>query len=191
LALALLGCSSGTSVPSSTGVPTATTRRAEPASSVDELRVAELGDAAPVHSVGHVFLAGQPSEQDFSAIAERGVKTIVTLRKPEELDWNEEAAVRNAGMEFVAIPFGGPDELTDDVFRRVLETLREHGDEPLVLHCGRANRVGAVWMVHRVLEDGLGVDEALAEATEAGLRTPEYAEKAQDFIRRAQAADPN
>jgi hypothetical protein len=90
-------------------------------------------------------------------------------------------------MTFVSIPFDTAEELTDDVFDRVRATLAEHGDEPLVLHCGRANRVGAVWMVHRVLNDGVGIDQALAEAQTAGLRTPEYVERAQDYIARAQA----
>jgi hypothetical protein len=32
-------------------------------------------------------------------------------------------------------------------------------------------------MAHRVLDDGLGTDDALREAEIAGLRTPAYAEK--------------
>ena len=112
----------------------------------------------------------------------------MTLRKPEELDWDEAAAVEAAGMEFIAVPFDGPEELTDDVFEHVRQVLVENGDEPLVLHCGRANRVGAVWMVHRVLDDGVGIDAALDEAKAVGLRTPEYIEKAKDYIRRRQAA---
>jgi uncharacterized protein (TIGR01244 family) len=162
------------------GAPTAA---AAPA----ELRQAELGTTNNVHAVGDIYLAGQPGEDDLELLAERGVKTVVCLRKPEEITFDEAAAVEAAGMEFVSIPFDGAEELTDDVFDRVREALAEHGDEPLVLHCGRANRVGAVWMVHRVLNDGVGIDQALEEAEVAGLRTPEYAEKAQDYIRRKQA----
>jgi len=88
---------------------------------------------------------------------------------------------------FVAVPFDGPEELTDDVFDRVRQVLRDNQDEPLVLHCGRANRVGAVWMVHRVLDDGVGIDKALEEAKAVGLRTPEYIERAQAYIQQAQA----
>jgi uncharacterized protein (TIGR01244 family) len=116
----------------------------------DELCEAELGDAAPVHAVGNIFLAGQPQENKIAGLADRGIKTVVSLRKPEELDWDEAAAVEAAGMEYIAVPFDGPEELTDDVFERVREVLRDQGDEPLVLHCGRANRVSAVWLVKRV-----------------------------------------
>lgn len=151
------------------------------------LREAELGGAAPVHAVGNIYLAGQPQQDDLEAMAERGIKTVVSLRKADEMDWDEAAAVEAAGMNFVRIPFGGPKELTDDVFDRVRAVLAENRDEPLVLHCARANRVGAVWMVHRVLNEGVGIDQALKEAQTAGLRTAEYVERARQYIERAQA----
>jgi uncharacterized protein (TIGR01244 family) len=166
-----------------------TAANASPATTAPaELCAAELGATEPVHMVGNIYLAGQPQRNDLDELAQRGVKTIVSLRKPEELDWDEAVAVEAAGMEFIAVPFDGAEELTDDVFARVQEVLAGKSDEPLVLHCGRANRVGAVWMVHRVLNDGVGIDQALDEAKTAGLRTPEYIEKAMDYIRRKQKA---
>jgi uncharacterized protein (TIGR01244 family) len=186
VAVVLCGCKSETS---DSPAPDAAAGAAHPGlPAADELCEAELGATAPVHSVGNVYLAGQPSQDDLAELAARGIRTVVTLRKPEELDWDEEAAVEAAGMDFVAVPFDGHEELTDDVFEQVRQVLAENADEPLVLHCGRANRVGAVWMVHRVLDDGLGIEAALEEAQAIGLRTPEYIEKAKDYIRREQGA---
>jgi uncharacterized protein (TIGR01244 family) len=192
LVAALTGCSTSSTGPS----PSETTNAGAvaPESAVTtpaELCEAQLGAAEPVHSVGNIYLAGQPQQHELDELAERGIKTVVSLRKPEELDWDEKAAVEATGMQYVAIPFDGPEELTDEVFDRVRDVLGEKRDEPLVLHCGRANRVGAVWMVHRVLNDGVGIDQALEEAKTAGLRTPEYIDKAQDYIRRAQSAAPS
>lgn len=190
LAAALFGgCSSQPSATKNTAssIGNPSSNAAKPGAGNDQLSEAELGHAKPVHSVGDVYLAGQPSESDFPGLAQRGIKTVLSLRKPNEIDWDEAAAVQAAGMTFVTVPFDGPDELTDDVFERVRKELNQHGAQPLVLHCARANRVGAVWMVHRVLDHGVGVDAALEEAKAIGLRTPEYIEKAKDFIRRAQA----
>jgi hypothetical protein len=39
------------------------------------------------------------------------------------------------------------------------------------------------------LDDGVGIDAALEEARTAGLRTPEYVDKARDYIRRTQASE--
>lgn len=191
LLVAVIGCSSA-EVAKPTGEPSGVPEELagpEPAPARAALEVceAQLGKTSPVHAVGNIYLAGQPEQADLAGIADRGIKRVVSLRKPGELDWDEAAAVRAAGMEYVAIPFDGPEELTDEVFARAQQVLKENADEPLLLHCGRANRVGAVWMVHRVLDDGVGIDAALAEAKTVGLRTPEYITKAQDYIKRAQA----
>jgi uncharacterized protein (TIGR01244 family) len=157
------------------------------AAAQEPMRETELGRAAPVHVVGNVYLAGQPSQDDLPALAQRGIRTVVSLRRPEEVDWDEAAAVRAAGMEFISVPFRGADDLTDDMFDRVRQELRERSNEPLVLHCASSNRVGAVWMAHRVLDQDVEIDAALAEAKRAGLRTPELMERAKDYIRREQA----
>ena len=44
-----------------------------------------------------------------------------------------------------------------------------------------------MWMVWRVLDGGITIEEALEEAKELGLRTEAYAEKAADYIRRQQS----
>ena len=41
-----------------------------------------------------------------------------------------------------------------------------------------------MWMVWRVLDGGITVEEAFAEAQELGLKTEAYGEKAADYIRR-------
>jgi uncharacterized protein (TIGR01244 family) len=192
----LPGCSASTADTATAGASSSAPATAESAShrtlakdaAPAELREAELGSTNNVHAVGNIYLAGQPTQDDMDALTELGVTTVVCLRKPGEVDYDEKSAVEAAGMTFVSIPFDTAEELTDDVFDRVRATLAEHGDEPLVLHCGRANRVGAVWMVHRVLNDGVGIDQALEEAKAAGLRTPEYVDRARDYIQRAQAS---
>jgi uncharacterized protein (TIGR01244 family) len=193
LVVTLIGCSTAEKpvAEGPTGVPEelAADGTSESTAKRAEVCEAKLGATSPVHAVGNLYLAGQPSKDDMATLAERGIKTIVSLRRPSELDWDEAAAAEAAGMKYVAIPFDSAAELTDDVFAKVRATLKDHADEPTVLHCGRANRVGAVWMAHRVLDDGVGIDAALAEAKAVGLKTPEYVEKAQEYIERMQAGE--
>jgi protein tyrosine phosphatase (PTP) superfamily phosphohydrolase (DUF442 family) len=59
-------------------------------------------------------------------------------------------------------------------------------ERPILLHCGSANRVGAVWLPYRVLDAGLAWDAALAEAKTIGLRTPALEAKAMDYVQRHQ-----
>jgi protein tyrosine phosphatase (PTP) superfamily phosphohydrolase (DUF442 family) len=150
------------------------------------LETAALGSTAPVHKAGNVYLAGQPSQEDLATFKARGIETVVSLREADELPWDEEAVVEGHDMQWVSIPFGGADELSDDIFDEVRKVLN-NDSQPLVLHCGGAVRVGAVWMAHRVLDEGVDPETALAEAKQVGLRSSGLIERAQDYIRRKQA----
>ena len=41
----------------------------------------------------------------------------------------------------------------------------------MFVHCGSASRVGAMWLVKRVLQDGWTVEKATEEAKLIGLRS--------------------
>ena len=56
----------------------------------------------------------------------------------------------------------------------------------MILHCSSANRVGAVWLAHRVLDGGLKYNEALSEAKTVGLKLPAYEERVKEYSRQMQ-----
>ena len=144
----------------------------------------QIGKCTPVHAKGDVYLTGQPSPDDLKEAQAKGVKTVISLRESGETDWDEAARVKDLGMQYLHIPFKSPETLKDEVFDKVRQTLNDSSRHPVLVHCGSANRVGAVWLVHRVLDGGLTYDAALAEAKKIGLRTPAYEEKAKDYIAR-------
>jgi protein tyrosine phosphatase (PTP) superfamily phosphohydrolase (DUF442 family) len=112
------------------------------------------------------------------------VRTVFNLRHESEIrGFDEQLVVTELGMRYVSLPWNGPDELTDDVFDRARAVLGTT-ERPLLLHCGSAHRVGAVWIPWRVLDCGLSVEDALAEARTIGLRTPEYQQKALEYVAR-------
>jgi len=147
------------------------------------LEAAQLGQIAQLHVFDGIYLAGQPEPQDFALAKEAGVRTVLNIRHPAELgDFDEEAHVIGLGLEYVSLPWGKPEELTDEVFDRYRELL-EDSERPVLLHCGSANRVGAVWIPWRVLDGGLSFEAALEEAKTIGLRTPAYEERAAAYVR--------
>ncbi|MHC4377334.1 MAG: hypothetical protein ACYS26_12100 [Planctomycetota bacterium] len=98
------------------------------------LEPAELGETVNVSRFGNIYLTGQPSPEAFELAAEMGVEKVVNIRRPQEqTDWDEGAHVESCGMEYVHVPWGGPDQLTDEVFDTYREIL-ESADEPLLLH---------------------------------------------------------
>ncbi|MDC3223641.1 methyltransferase domain-containing protein [Mariniblastus sp.] len=146
----------------------------------------KLGAAKNVHKLEGLYFAGQFSKADVQEIQSRQIKRVISLRTAGEVDWDEKGAVEAAGMEFFAIPFKSPDSLTDGVFQQVRDALGSNQQKTL-LHCGSGSRVGGVWLVYRVLDEGVALSKALAEAKEIGLNSEAYEAKAIDYIQRRQS----
>ncbi|NOY29584.1 MAG: hypothetical protein GXP28_05225 [Planctomycetes bacterium] len=155
------------------------------------LKETKLGSTKPVHAFGDIYLAGQPFLEDLPLLQAEGIKTIISLRHKKELPWDEASAVEQNGMKFVHIPFTGAQQLKSEVFDKVLEILRDKKQGPMVLHCGSANRVGAIWYAYRVLDGKLSPDEAMKEAQKVGLRTPAYLDRTREYVEGVQKAKKN
>jgi uncharacterized protein (TIGR01244 family) len=151
-----------------------------------KLEACKIGKAQPSHRLGNLYLAGQPKVEDFQHAKEQGIKTVLNLRKKEELAWDEEAAVKKLELTYINLPFASPAELKDDVFEQARKILRDKERQPVLLHCASANRVGAIWLAHRVLDDKLPYAQALEEARKVGLKAPALEETAKNYIARVQ-----
>lgn len=148
------------------------------------LQARTCGAVERLHALGDVHLGSQPSADDLRQAKADGVKTIISLRHAAELkDFDEEAAARALGLEFARIPWNGPLELDDAVFDGARAALRD-ATRPVFVHCGSGNRVAAVWIPYRVLDQGLDLEAAVAEAKVVGLKTPEFEAKARDYVAR-------
>ena len=113
-----------------------------------------------------------------------GFKAVINLRMPQEpganLDQNM-ARAKELGLAYFSIPFNAqsPDPKTVDQF---LAAIANTDNQPVYVHCGSANRVGAVWLVKRVLQDGWPVDKATEEAKLIGLRSQPLEQFALEYI---------
>ena len=173
LTAALVSCSTTNDNMHKDGEPPVVTAQLEPY---------ECGTISRLHTFDGVFLASQPKPADFEQASKSGVKTIINIRHDAEItDFDEATVVAGYGLHYVHLPWNGVEELTDEVFDRTRELLNT-AERPLMLHCGSANRVGAVWIPWRVLDGGLTFDEALAEATVVGLKTPGYLDRAREYV---------
>lgn len=161
--------------------PTAPAPGAAPAA---KLEPAACGSIARLHTLDGVFLAGQPTADDFEQLEQCGIKTVINLRTDQERkDFDERTRVTGLGLVYQHLPWNGVDQLTDEVFARTRELLAK-AERPILLHCASANRVGAVWIPWRVLDGGLDLEAAVAEARQIGLKTAEYESKARDYVAR-------
>jgi uncharacterized protein (TIGR01244 family) len=117
-----------------------------------------------------VWTGGQPWLEHLPKLKDAGVKVIINLRPHDEYQGGrEEAKVKELGMSYFNIPvdFQSPDELDADDFLKLTDEQLKNG--PVFIHCAVATRVGAFWMIRRVLHDGWEYDKALEEANRIGL----------------------
>lgn len=152
-----------------------------------QLEPAKLGDTQPAHAFGKTLLCGQPSAKALAEAKRRGIQVVVTLRTDGEIDWDEAAAAKDLGLEFHQFGFRAPNTLTDEIFDKSLKILANR-KKPVLLHCASANRVGAIWLAHRVLNDGAAIGAAREEAQTVGLATEAYEQKALEYIESRRAA---
>ena len=148
------------------------------------IETSTLGSTSNVHKYSAFYLAGQPSKADFEEVKKAGIKTVINLRMPEELSFDERQVVSDLGMSYHNLGIGSPDMMTDPLFNEIREILSNAENQPVLLHCGSANRVGAIWLAFQALDGGLSIEAALAEAKTVGLRNPAMEAKAKDYVER-------
>jgi uncharacterized protein (TIGR01244 family) len=112
---------------------------------------------------------GQPRVEHFAKLKADGVKTVLNLRTPGEHRADEEReAVAAAGLKYFNIPvvYTSPTDAQVDEFLRLTD---DPENRPMFIHCTAAIRVGAFWMIRRVMRDGMSVEAAREEARKVGF----------------------
>ncbi len=126
---------------------------------------------------------GQPRPQHFAELKTRGVKAVLNLRTPGEHRAEEEKeAVEAAGLKYFNIPvdYREPSDADVDTFLKLTD---DEANRPMFIHCTAAIRVGAFWLIRRVLRDGMTWDAALEEAKKVGMvNAPHLEEFAKAYI---------
>ena len=126
---------------------------------------------------------GQPRLEHFASLKAEGVKAVLNLRTPgEHRAAEEQEAVEKAGLKYFNIPveYSKPSPDSVDEFLRITD---DPANRPMFIHCTAAIRVGAFWMIRRVLRDGFTPDAALEEARKVGLvPTPHLEQFAREYI---------
>ena len=122
----------------------------------------------------HLATGGSIDLNQVHSLAEKGFRTIVDLRTPEEGTAAEKVAVEAAGMTYVNLPVdkGVPSAALIDKLSTILNDPKQ---APVLLHCASGNRVGAAWAIYRV-KQGIPLEIALEEGRTAGMRASREAQ---------------
>ena len=151
---------------------------------LDEIEQALKADIPKILCIDEsVATAGQPSDAAFAKLAANGFRSVLSLRTAEEgFDVaKERQMVEDAGLRYLSVPVISSAPKPEQA-AEFMKVVREKANHPMLIHCGSANRVGAFWMIYRVLDQGWTEEKALEEATRIGLASPVLKKFAQDYI---------
>jgi uncharacterized protein (TIGR01244 family) len=119
-----------------------------------------------------VACGGATEPSALAALAAEGFKSVINLRLGSEPGVADEAGVvEKAGLTYIHLPMDpmAPEDATAEQF---LEAIANPAHQPVYVHCASANRVGAVWAIKRVVQDGWPRDRAIAEGEAIGMKSP-------------------
>jgi uncharacterized protein (TIGR01244 family) len=130
-----------------------------------------------------IACGGATTPEAFPELKKLGFNSIVNLRREQEPGVDipgAKAAATTAGLKYVHIPVDGanPDPKSVDAF---LAAVTDKANQPAYIHCGSANRVGAFWLIKRVVVDGWEIARATEEAVTIGLRSEALKKFAIDY----------
>jgi uncharacterized protein (TIGR01244 family) len=131
-----------------------------------------------------VACGGATETSALDGLAKDGFKSVINLRLATEANANIEvnaAQAKSLGLNYIHIPFS-TQQLDPKVIDQFLAAIANKANQPAYVHCGSASRVGAVWLVKRVLQDGWTIDKATEEAKLIGLRSEALEKFALEYI---------
>lgn len=105
--------------------------------------------------------AGQPTEEQFSAVAEAGYERVVYIaftNNPNALP-DADQIVKGLGMEYMQVPVDFSNPLPDD-FYAFADSMQRNTDKKTLLHCQVNARATAFSFLYRVIYDDVPVAEA-------------------------------
>ena len=129
-----------------------------------------------------VACAGATPVQALAEIKQNGFASVINFRLPEEkgADIEESKAMATKlGLKYIHLPLQTPTPEIADAF---LKAVADPSNQPVYIHCGSANRVGAMWFIKRVKLDGWDTDRAMKEAELIGLRSPNLKTFALEYV---------
>ncbi|MCB1670147.1 MAG: protein tyrosine phosphatase family protein [Gammaproteobacteria bacterium] len=120
----------------------------------------------------NIMSSGQPSQEQFQVLADSGVKHIINLRPPVEMDFDEGALVESLGMQYHSIPVAVTAGITRENAQSLYDLLEDLSGEPVVIHCASGQRVGALIALSAQQNQGMDAEAAMEEGRRWGLSSP-------------------
>ena len=127
------------------------------------------------------YRGSRPSDEDFRALAQLGVKTIIDLTDNSR-DY-EQPAVEAAGLHYINIPMTDKAYPSMEQINQFLKVVDDPTTGKFFVHCaGGRHRTGVVGAVYRFTHDHWNLEQALAEMDQYEFGSGFGHGKQRDFV---------
>lgn len=111
---------------------------------------------------------GAPGRDGLDWLKDKGIRTLVDLRAPGEVDAKFADEAKARGFRYVSLPVDAfkPDATRVAAFRDEITRAENH---PVYFFDADGSRAGVIWYVHRLTNDKVDPQLASREAAELGL----------------------
>ena len=119
------------------------------------------------------IVCGALDEEKVAALATAGVDVVINFQPGNELSFDEEVAVTQAGMAYEQLPISGADDLKQVNILAFDGLLRQYHGKKVALHCKSGNRAGAAIALRAGWLRGRKIETAMERGRSHGLTTLE------------------
>jgi len=149
---------------------------------------AELGTMRNVSRSGDIWFGGVPSPEDLDLARRRGIERVVNLCTPDQQpEYAIDREIDALGFKRVDVQLISRTNIPDDVVTLVVRALGADEIPRTLIFCGDGSRSAMFFAIHRVLNEGVPLEEALVEARSSGMRAGDPEEFVRQQVARLQA----
>jgi protein tyrosine/serine phosphatase len=128
------------------------------------------------------YRGARPDEEDYKALAELGIKTIIDLT--DNSREYEQPAVEAAGLRYINIPMVDKSYPSMDQVNEFLKVVDDPETGKFYVHCaGGRHRTGVVGAVYRFTKDNWNLDQVMAEMQQYEFNSGFGHGKQKDFVK--------
>src|SRR5829696_4777147 len=128
------------------------------------------------------YRGARPDEEDYKALAELGVKTIIDLT--DNSREYEQPAVEAAGLRYINIPMVDKSYPSIEQVNEFVKVVNNSETGKFFVHCaGGRHRTGVVGAVYRFNHDGWNLEQVLAEMDQYDFNSGFGHGKQKEFIK--------
>ena len=128
------------------------------------------------------YRGARPDEDDYKALAELGIKTIIDLT--DNSREYEQPAIEAAGLRYINIPMVDKSYPSMDQVNEFLKVVDDPETGKFYVHCaGGRHRTGVVGAVYRFNVDKWNLDQVLAEMEQYDFNSGFGHGKQKDFVK--------